>query len=80
MSCFKSGKSDRNFGRNFCPNPVNPVPAGFENSKSGATPSYQKRNYDHGRQTYGGTNYETWSVFEKSAVGAKSGTEPPPIL
>ena len=23
-------------GRNFCPNPVNPVPAGFENSKSGA--------------------------------------------
>ena len=33
MSCFKSG---RNFGRNFCPNPVNPVPAGFENSKSGA--------------------------------------------
>ena len=36
MSCFKSGKSGRNFGRNFCPNPVNPVPAGFENSKSGA--------------------------------------------
>ena len=36
MSCFKSGKSGRNFRRNFCPNPVNPVPAGFENSKSGA--------------------------------------------
>ena len=36
MSCFKSGKSGRNFGRNFCTNPVNPVPAGFENSKSGA--------------------------------------------
>ena len=33
MSCFKSG---RNFGRNFCPNRVNPVPVGFENSKSGA--------------------------------------------
>ena len=33
MSCFKSG---RNFGRNFCPNPINPVPVGFENSKSGA--------------------------------------------
>ena len=33
MSCFKSGKSGRNFGRNFCPNPV---PAGFETSKSGA--------------------------------------------
>ena len=33
MSCFKSG---RNFVRNFCPNPVNPVPTGFENSKSGA--------------------------------------------
>ena len=31
MSCFKSG---RNFVRNFCPNPVNPVPTGFENSKS----------------------------------------------
>ena len=37
MSCFKSGKSGRNFGRNFCPNPVNPVPAGFENCKSGAS-------------------------------------------
>ena len=32
MSCFKFGKS----GRNFCPNPVNPDPAGFENFKSGA--------------------------------------------
>ena len=29
---LKSGKS----GRNFCANPVSPVPAGFDNSKSGA--------------------------------------------
>ncbi len=29
-------KSGRNSGRNFCANPVNPVPAGFENFKSGA--------------------------------------------
>ncbi len=32
MVYLKSGKS----GRNFCANPVNPVPAGFENFKSGA--------------------------------------------
>ena len=40
MSCFKSGKS----GRNFCPNPVNPVPAGIENSKSGAPLIYEVNN------------------------------------
>ena len=34
----------------------------------------------HGRQRHDGINYETWRVFEKSEVGAKSGTEPPPIL
>ena len=31
-----SGISGRNAGRNFCPIPVNPVPAGFENCISGA--------------------------------------------
>ena len=36
MVYIKSGKSGRNSGRNFCANPVNPVPAGFENFKSGA--------------------------------------------
>ena len=34
--CTQANSGSVYSGRNFCPNPVNPVPAGFQNSKSGA--------------------------------------------